>query len=296
MAKLIECIPNFSEGRNTDVINALAETANSVSGVTLADYSMDAGHNRSVFTLIGTPAGITEVSFLLAECASKLIDLTKHKGEHPRMGAIDVLPFVPVKNAELEECIEISESVGKRIAAELGIPVFLYEDSQTKEYRKNLADIRKGQFEGMPDKLKEEKWQPDFGESRIHPTAGVVAVGARFPLLAFNVNLSTSDVNIANNIAKIIRGSGGGLRSCKAIGVQLNEQTAQVSMNMVNYEQTPIYRAFELIKAEARRYGVTITQTELIGLSPAKALIDCAEYYLQIKDFNYNKQVLENHL
>jgi glutamate formiminotransferase len=297
MAKLVECIPNFSEGRDTEVINTLVETAKSVPGVMLLDYSSDASHNRSVFTLVGDPDGIAEAAFRLCKVASEKIDMTKHTGEHPRMGATDVIPFVPVKDTTAEECIEISKKVAKRIYDELQIPIFLYEDSATSEKRRNLATVRKGQFEGMPEKLLQEEWAPDFGERKIHPTAGITAVGARMPLVAFNVNLNTSDINIANAIAKTIRSSSGGYKFCKAIGVMLEDRNiAQVSMNMVNYEGTPLYRAYEAIRFEAERWGVSIIGSEVIGLTPVKALVDCAEYYLKIENFDYKKQVLENHL
>ncbi|WP_250227312.1 glutamate formimidoyltransferase [Anaeropeptidivorans aminofermentans] len=297
MAKLVECIPNFSEGRDTEVINTLVETAKSVPGVMLLDYSSDASHNRSVFTLVGDPDGIAEAAFRLCKVASEKIDMTKHTGEHPRMGATDVIPFVPVKDTTAEECIEISKKVAKRIYDELQIPIFLYEDSAASEKRRNLAAVRKGQFEGMPEKLLQEEWAPDFGERKIHPTAGITAVGARMPLVAFNVNLNTSDINIANAIAKTIRSSSGGYKFCKAIGVMLEDRNiAQVSMNMVNYEGTPLYRAYEAIRFEAERWGVSIIGSEVIGLTPVKALVDCAEYYLKIENFDYKKQVLENHL
>ncbi|MBF0780097.1 MULTISPECIES: glutamate formimidoyltransferase [unclassified Granulicatella] len=297
MAKLVECIPNFSEGRNQEVIDGLVSVAKSVPGVTLLDYSSDTSHNRSVFTLVGDEENIQEVAFQLVKYASEHIDLTKHTGEHPRMGATDVVPFVPVKDITAQECVEISKKVAKRINDELNIPIFLYEDSATSPERVNLAKVRKGQFEGMPEKLLQEEWAPDFGERKIHPTAGVTAVGARMPLVAFNVNLDTSDLSIANKIAKIVRGSSGGFKYCKGIGVMLEDRNiAQVSMNMVNFEGTPLYRALETIRFEAKRYGVNVIGTELIGLAPAKALIDCAEYYLQIEDFDYNKQILENHL
>ena len=297
MAKIVECIPNFSEGRNEEIINGLVETAKSVAGVTLLDYSSDESHNRSVFTLVGDPESIQEVAFKLVKYASENIDMTKHQGEHPRMGATDVCPFVPIKDVTVEEAVEISKKVAERINSELDIPVFLYEDSASKPSRKNLAKVRKGQFEGMPEKLKEEDWEPDYGKREIHPTAGVTAVGARMPLVAFNVNLDTSDIKIANKIAKIIRASGGGFKYCKAIGVMLEDRNiAQVSMNMVNFEGTPLYRAVEAVKFEAARYGVKVIGTELIGLAPAKALIDSAEYYLQIENLDYDKQILENHL
>ena len=297
MAKIIECVPNFSEGQNEAVINGLVSVAKSVGGVTLLDHSSDASHNRSVFTLVGDEEGIQEVAFQLVKYASENIDMTKHHGEHPRMGATDVVPFIPIKDSSVEECIEISKKVAKRINDELNIPIFLYEDSASVPGRKNLARVRKGQFEGMPEKLLEEEWAPDFGERKIHPTAGITAVGARMPLVAFNVNLDTDDITIANKIAKIIRASGGGFKYAKGIGVMLEDRNiAQVSMNMVNFEGTPLYRTFETIRMEAKRYGVNIIGSEIIGLTPAKAMIDCAEYYLQVEDFDYDKQILENHL
>lgn len=297
MAKLIECIPNFSEGRNNETIAALVAEAKSVPGVLLLDYSSDPSHNRSVFTLVGDPDGIAETAFRLCRLASQKIDLTKHTGEHPRMGATDVIPFVPVKDATVAECVELSRQVAGRIWSELAIPSFLYEDSAACEGRRNLAKIRKGQFEGMPEKLLLPEWAPDFGERKIHPTAGITAIGARKPLVAFNVNLDTGDINIANAIAKAVRGSSGGYKCCKAIGVMLEDRgIAQVSMNMVDYETTPLYRAFEAVRFEAERWGVRIIGGELIGLAPAKALIDCAEYYLKLENFDYGKQVLENHL
>ncbi|MBM2882589.1 glutamate formimidoyltransferase [Streptococcus pyogenes] len=294
---MVECIPNFSEGQNQAVIDGLVATAKSIPGVTLLDYSSDASHNRSVFTLVGDDQSIQEAAFQLVKYASENIDMTKHHGEHPRMGATDVCPFVPIKDITTQECVEISKQVAERINRELGIPIFLYEDSATRPERQNLAKVRKGQFEGMPEKLLEEDWAPDYGDRKIHPTAGVTAVGARMPLVAFNVNLDTDNIDIAHKIAKIIRGSGGGYKYCKAIGVMLEDRhIAQVSMNMVNFEKCSLYRTFETIKFEARRYGVNVIGSEVIGLAPAKALIDVAEYYLQVEDFDYHKQVLENHL
>ncbi|MCG0276241.1 MAG: glutamate formimidoyltransferase [Thermosediminibacteraceae bacterium] len=297
MAKLVECIPNFSEGRRKEVIEAIADAIRSVKGVMLLDYSYDPNHNRSVFTFLGDPEGVKEAAFASAAKAAELIDMTKHKGEHPRMGAVDVIPFVPVKDITMEECVEISRQVGERIANELSIPVFLYEESATRPERKNLANIRRGEFEGMAEKIKDPAWAPDFGKPEIHPTAGAVAVGARMPLIAFNVNLGTSDINIAKNIAKVIREKGGGLQNVRAIGVMLEDRNiAQVSMNMTNYEKTSLYRAFELIKVEARRYGVNVIGSEIVGITPMKALIDVAKYYLQLENFDDKKQILENYL
>lgn len=297
MNKVVECVPNFSEGRRQEVIEAIADVIRAIKGVRLIDYSWDYSHNRSVFSFLGDPESVKEAAFASAAKAAQLIDMTKHKGEHPRMGAVDVIPFVPVKGVTMQECVEISRQVGERIARELSIPVFLYEESATRPERRNLADIRRGEFEGMAEKMKDPAWTPDFGEPRIHPTAGVVAVGARMPLIAFNVNLNTSDVNVAKNIAKAIRESGGGLKNVKAIGVMLGDKNiAQVSMNMTNHEATPLYRAFELIRIEARRYGVDIVGSEIVGLTPMKALIDVAKYYLQLENFDEDRQILENHL
>jgi len=297
MTKIVECIPNFSEGRDKKCVEELVTVAKSIPGVTLLDHSSDSSHNRSVFTLVGDPTGIAEVAFLLCKKASGIIDMTKHSGEHPRMGATDVIPFVPIRNVTVDECVEISKQVARRIWEELGIPSFLYEYSATAPCRQNLAAVRKGQFEGMPEKLLLEEWVPDFGERKIHPTAGITAIGARPPLIAYNVNLDTPDIKIASAIAKAIRGSSGGFKYCKAIGIMLEDRNiAQVSMNMVNCDETPIYRVFEAIKFEAKRWGVNILGSEVVGLAHSKALIDCAEYYLQIENFNYDTQVLENHL
>lgn len=297
MTRILECIPNFSEGRSQDIIDALMKEAESVPGVTLLDCSRNAGHNRSVFTLVGNPEGIAETAFRLCKLAGEKIDMTKHQGEHPRMGATDVIPFVPIKNISVAECVDISIKLAERIWNELKIPSFLYEDSARSESRRHLSALRKGQFEGMSEKLLLEDWAPDFGDRKIHPTAGITAIGARMPLITFNVNLNTADVGIADSIAKAVRAAGGGYKHCRAIGVLLDDRNiAQVSMNLVNYEGTPVYRVFEAIRFEARRWGVEIIGSELIGLTPAKALIDCAEYYLQMEGFDYDKQILENHL
>ena len=299
MARLVECIPNFSLSREKDEAgyNALVAVANSVPGCVLFDAQSDGNHNRSVFTLLGSPEAMEEVAFQLTKKAAELIDMNKHVGEHSRMGATDVIPFVPTMDVTVEECVEMSKRIGQRIWDELQIPSFLYEDSASRPERKNLAACRKGQFEGMPEKLLQPDWAPDYGERKIHPTAGITAIGARMPLIAFNVNLDTADVEIAKKIAKAIRGSSGGFRSCKAIGIMLEERNiAQVSMNMVNYEDTPLYYAYEMIRALAERYGVRIIGSEIVGLTPAKALIDCAEFYLKIENFNCKNQIMEYHL
>ena len=297
MAQIIESIPNISEGRNQEVIEAVVDQIRTTPGCTLLNYSSDPNHNRTVITYIGDAKGVEEASVKLAKKAVELIDLTKHTGEHPRMGCVDVMPFVPIKDATNEECIELSKVVGKRIAEEADLPVFLYEMSAQKPARKNLATVRKGQFEGMAEKVQDPEWEPDFGGARIHPTGGVVAVGARPPLVAYNLNLNTSDVEIAKAIAKIIREKDGGLANVKAMGFMLEDRNiAQVSINMTDYRVTPLYRVTEMVKMEAAKYGVQVIGSEVIGLCPMKALIDSAEYYLQIENFDFDGQVLENYI
>lgn len=297
MAKIVECVPNISEGRNHEIVEAVVDVIRNAPGVALLDYSSDASHNRSVITFTGSPEGAANAAVQLAKKAAELIDLTKHHGEHPRMGAVDVIPFIPIKEMSTEECVALSKEVAKRIYEEANIPVFLYEASASAPHRENLAAIRKGQFEGMAEKVKDPQWTPDFGGATIHPTAGVVAVGTRMPLVAFNVNLSTNDVSIANNIAKIIRRSSGGLDCVKAMGVLLEDRdVAQVSINMTDFKKTPLYRVVEFVRFEAARYGVHVIGTEVIGLTPMRALVDSAEYYLQIENFDADKQVLENYL
>ena len=297
--KLVECIPNFSVSQQKDpaAFQALVDTAKAAPGCTLLDVQTDGSHNRCVFTMVGAPEAMGEAAFQLCKRASEVIDLRKHQGQHPRMGATDVIPFVPQMDMTVEECVALSKEVARRIWEELRIPSFLYEDSASTPKRKNLAACRKGQFEGMPEKLLQPEWAPDFGERAVHPTAGITAIGARMPLIAFNVNLDTADVSIASRIAKAIRGSSGGFQYCKAIGILLEDRNiAQVSMNMVNYEGTPLYYAYEMIRVLAERYGVRILGSELVGLTPAKALVDCAEYYLKLESFHCREQVMEYHL
>ena len=297
MVKIIESIPNFSEGRNADVIESLAIAAKSVPGATLLDYSADADHNRSVFTLLGAPGDVAEAVFRMCAIARDKIDMSKHSGVHPRIGAADVIPFVPVKGCEMSECVDISRQVASRIASELSIPCFLYEESCTCEIRRNLANIRKGGFEGMARKLMQAEWAPDFGERAIHPTAGATAVGARRPLVAFNINLDTADLSVAKKIAKTIRESDGGIKYCKAIGVELNGRGAtQVSMNLTNCDATPMYVVFEAVRAEAGKYGAAIMSSEIIGLVQAKNLVACAAHYLKLESFACDKQILDNYV
>lgn len=293
MKKILECVPNFSEGRNLEKIEKIVEPFRGKKGVRLLDYQNDEDHNRSVVTVIGEPE-ILKTSVI--ECigiAIDLIDMQTHTGQHPRMGAIDVVPFIPVQDISMQEAIEFSKAVAEEVADTYNLPIFLYEKSAEKPERQNLAAIRKGQFEGMAEKIKQPQWAPDYGPLQIHPTAGVTAMGARMPLVAFNVNLNTKQIEIADQIAKKVRHISGGLRYCKGIGIELKDRgIVQVSLNMTDYTQTALYRVFELIKIEARRYGVNVVSSEIIGLVPMEALIDCAAYYLGLEDFSM-QQVLE---
>jgi glutamate formiminotransferase len=291
--KIIECVPNFSEGRDLNKIEKIVNPFREKEDVKLLDYQRDEDHNRLVVTAIGEPAALKQAVMDAMGAAIDLIDMRKHRGQHPRMGAIDVVPFIPLKNVSMTEAIELSTDVAKKVSEKHGLPVFLYEKSASSAERQNLAAIRKGQFEGMAEKLKDPKWQPDFGPNDIHPSAGVTAIGARMPLVAFNVNLNTDDLGIANAIANRVRHISGGLRYCKAIGVALKKRgIVQVSMNMTDYEKTALYRVFELIRIEARRYGVIIVGSEIIGLVPMESLIHTAAYYLGIEKFAMD-QVLE---
>lgn len=289
----MECVPNFSEGRDLGKIEKIIEPFRAKQGVKLLDYSNDEDHNRLVVTVVGEPEALKAALLEAIGQAVALIDLTHHSGQHPRMGAVDVVPFIPIKGCTMEEAVALSKEVGEQIAALYNVPVFLYEKSASAPYRENLAAVRKGEFEGMAEKIKLPEWQPDFGPAERHPTAGTVAVGARMPLVAYNVNLGTANLEIASDIAKKIRFIGGGLRYCKAMGVELKERgITQVSINMTDYTRTALYRAFELVKVEARRYGVPVVGSEIIGLVPMEALIDTASYYLGLENFTMN-QVLE---
>lgn len=293
MEKIVECIPNFSEGRDQAKIDQILAEIQSA-GVQLLDQEKDPDHNRAVVTFVGEPDAVLEAAFRGIKKASELIDLTKHKGEHPRMGATDVVPFVPINNVTTRECVEMARRLGKRVAEELKIPVYLYEAAATRPDRENLANIRKGEFEGLREEIETNPDRhPDFGEPKIHPTAGATVIGARFPLIAFNINLNTSDVSIAQKIAQAIRFGSGGYRYVKSLGFMLKEENrAQISCNMTNYTKSPLYRVFETVKREAQRYGVTIKESEIVGLVPEKALIDTAIYFLQLDRFS-QEQILE---
>lgn len=295
MKKIIQAIPNFSEGRDKEKIEKIVDSVRGFKSVKLVDYSSDESHNRSVITLLGEADQVCEALFNLAKTIAELIDMTKHSGQHPRMGALDVCPLVPIANISMEETVELAKNLGQKIGS-LGIPVYLYEEAATEEHRKNLAKVRQGEYEGYFEKIKDPLWKPDFGPDQMNAKSGATALGARDVLIAFNVNLSTNDVEIADKIAKRIRHIGGGLRYVKAMGVYLEEKnTAQVSMNLVNYKKTSIYSVVELIKIEAKRYGVSVVGTELIGIMPLDALIQTAEFYLQLEGLKANK-ILEYNL
>ena len=289
----MECVPNFSEGRDLQKIDRIVAPFRARAGVKLLDYSNDEDHNRLVVTVVGEPEPLREAVIEAIGVAVKLIDLNHHQGQHPRMGAVDVVPFIPIKGVTMEEAIALSREVGEEVARRYQLPVFLYEKSATAPHRENLAAIRKGEFEGMAEKIHQPEWHPDYGPAERHPTAGTVAIGARMPLVAYNINLSTPSLEIAHDIAKKIRFIGGGLRYCKAMGVELKDRgITQVSINMTDYTRTALYRAFELVRIEARRYGVSIVGSEIIGLVPMEALIDTASYYLGLENFSM-QQVLE---
>ena len=289
----MECVPNFSEGRDLQKIDKIVAPFRGKQGVKLLDYSNDEDHNRLVVTVVGEPEPLRDAVLEAIGVAVELIDRNHHQGQHPRMGAVDVVPFIPIRNVTMEEAVALSKEVGKEVAKRYNLPVFLYEKSASAPHRENLAAVRKGEFEGMAEKIKQPEWHPDFGLAERHPTAGTVAIGARMPLVAYNINLNTPSLEIAHDIAKKIRFIGGGLRYCKAMGVELKDRgITQVSINMTDYTRTALYRAFELVRVEARRYGVSIVGSEIIGLVPMEALIDTASYYLGLENFSM-EQVLE---
>ena len=293
MKKIIECVPNFSEGRNQQNIEKIVGSFRGQKGVKLLDYQTDEDHNRMVVTVVGEPQALKTAVIEAMGSAIEAIDMNTHQGQHPRMGAIDVVPFIPIKNVSMKEAISFSKEVAQEGAKKFELPVFLYERSASRLERENLANIRKGQFEGMADKIKQPEWKPDFGPVMLHPTAGATAIGARMPLVAYNVNLDSDNIDIANDIARKVRHISGGLKYCKGIGIELKDRgVVQVSMNLTDYTQTALYRAFELIKVEARRYGVNVIGSEIVGLVPMEALMDTAAYYLGLESFSM-EQVLE---
>jgi glutamate formiminotransferase / 5-formyltetrahydrofolate cyclo-ligase len=293
---IIECVPNISDGRRPDVIARLAAAVGAIKGVRLLDHSSDASHNRSVFTLAGDADGLRAAIPALFEVAVAEVDLRQHRGEHPRLGAVDVVPFVPIEGVTMADCVALARDVGAAVAERCGIPVYLYEEAAASPQRRNLEDIRRGEFEGLAAKMADAAWAPDFGPSAPHPTAGASVFGARMPLIAFNINLATDRLDVARKIASAVRHSSGGLRFVKAMAVTLDDrQLVQVSMNLTNYEKSPLFRVMELVRREAARYGVSVLESEIVGLVPAAAIVAVADYYLQLAHF-LPTQVLETRL
>lgn len=293
---IVQCVPNFSEGRDLEKVEKIVNPLRGKEGVKLLNYEPDKNYNRLVVTVIGEPQKVKEAVLESIGVAADLIDMNVHKGQHSRFGATDVCPFIPIKDMTMEEAVNLSKELGKEVSEKYNIPVFLYESAATKPERENLATVRKGEYEGLDAKFDDPNWAPDFGEAKKHPTAGAIAIGARRPLIAYNINLDTTNIQIASNIAKTIRHSNGGYRYIKAGPVEIPERNmTQVTMNLTDYTKTSIYRAYEAVKMEARRYGVNVTGSEVVGLCPMEALIDAASYYLGLENFDLNK-VLETSL
>lgn len=293
---IIECVPNISEGQRPAVVERIVSPLRSVAGLRVLDVQSDLAHHRSVITMAGDAASLKEGVMALFAAALEEIDLRRHRGEHPRLGAVDVVPFVPIEGATLADCIALAREVGAEVAARFGVPVFLYEEAAESPARRNLEDIRRGEFEGLAAKLADPAWAPDFGPARPHASGGATVIGARMPLIAYNVNLATDRLDVAKKIATAVRMSSGGFRYVKAMGVQLTGRgIVQVSMNLTNHEKSPIARVFEAVKREAARYGVQVLESEIVGLVPAKALVQAAEFYLQLEGFKAD-QVLETRL
>ncbi|MBM3819944.1 MAG: glutamate formimidoyltransferase [Acidimicrobiia bacterium] len=293
---VIESVPNVSEGRRPEVVEALAAAVRGVSGVRLLDYSSDASHNRSVFTMAGDAAPLKDAILALFEAATTHIDLRSHSGEHPRLGAVDVVPFIPIEGASMGDCVALAKDTAAAVAARFTVPVYLYEEASTNPARRNLEDIRRGEFEGLAAKMQMPGWAPDFGPSSPHPSAGASVIGARMPLIAYNINLATDRLDVAKKIAAAVRHSSGGFRFVKAMGIPLADRgIVQVSMNLTDYEKTPVFRVFEAVKREAERYGVQILESEIIGLVPSAALTATAAHFLQLERFT-SDQILETKL
>jgi glutamate formiminotransferase len=293
---LIESVPNISEGRRPEVVARIADRLRAIPGVRVLDVQSDAAHHRSVLTLAADRAPMKEAILRLYEDSLAAIDLRSHQGEHPRLGAVDVCPFIPIESATMADCVELAREVGVAVAERFQLPVYLYEEAAANSTRRNLEDIRRGEFEGLGDKLAKAEWQPDFGPARPHPTGGATVIGARMPLIAYNINLATDRLDVAKKIAATIRMSSGGFRFVKAMGIALDDRgIVQVSMNLTNYEKTPIFRVFEVVKREAARYGVNVLESEVVGLVPSAALTAAAEFYLQLEGFK-SDQVLETRL
>ncbi|MPM27071.1 Glutamate formimidoyltransferase [bioreactor metagenome] len=293
---IVQCVPNFSEGRDLEKVEKIVSPLRGKEGVKLLNYEPDPNYNRLVVTVIGEPEKVKNAVLEAIGVAMDVIDMNVHEGQHSRFGATDVCPFIPIKGMTMDDAVQIAKELGQEVSKKYNIPVFLYEKAASKPERENLATVRKGEYEGLDKKFEDPNWSPDFGEAKKHPTAGAIAIGARRPLIAYNINLDTQDINIASNIAKTIRHSSGGYRFIKAGPVEIPERKiTQVTMNLTDYTKTSMYRAFEAVKMEARRYGVNVTGSEVVGLCPMEALIDVASYYLGLENFDLGK-VLETSL
>lgn len=296
MRQIVQCVPNISEGRRLDVVERIVDQIRQTAGVQLLDYSSDHDHNRSVITFVGDLLSVQEAALRMTAKAVELINMEEHQGAHPRIGAVDVVPLIPIEGVTMQECVEAAVELAKRITAELGVPTYLYGEAAAKPSRRNLSNIRRGQYEGLKKSIGQEERHPDFGSPQLHPSAGATVVGARLPLIAFNVNLGIDRKEVADQIARCVRERNGGFKNVKAMGVVLEERRqVQVSMNLENYHDTPIYRVLEAIRREAARYGVPVVGTEIVGLIPQQALVDVAAWYLQLESFD-PQQVLENRL
>ncbi len=293
---IIECVPNLSEGRDGAAVEAIAAAVRGIEGVRLLDVQSDATHHRSVLTFAGDKGPLLAAVLAMFEATLPRVDLRRHRGEHPRLGAVDVVPFVPIAGATMAECVALAREAGAAIAERFGVPVYLYEEAAATPARRNLEDIRRGEFEGLAAKMQTDGWAPDFGPASPHASAGATVIGARMPLIAYNINLATDRLDVAKRIAAAVRMSSGGFRFVKAMGIALEDRgIVQVSMNLTNFEKSPIFRVFEAVKREAARYGVTVLESEVVGLVPAAALVQAAEFYLQLDGFR-PEQVLESRL
>ncbi len=292
VAPLVECVPNVSEGRRQDVIDAIAEAAAATEGVALLNVQSDPSHNRSVLTFAGPPEPVADAAVAVARRAVALVDMNHHLGEHPRLGAVDVVPFVPISQITMDDCVALARRVGERVWAELRLPVYYYAQAATAPHRVRLPDIRRGEYEGLGEKMRQPEWAPDVGDPQPHPTAGAVVIGARRPLIAYNINLHTTDVGVARSVAKAVRESSGGLVNVQAMGVVAATGQAQVTINVLDHARTPLPRIFDLVRVEAERFGVAVAESEIVGLVPLDAMLDAARAHLRLRAFERD-QVLE---
>ena len=292
MSKVIECIPNFSEGKNQAVIDKISEAAASVPNARLINVNVDPAYNRCVHTIIGEPQAVLEATFRACKAAVENIDMNHHKGEHPRIGAIDASPIIPIEDVTMEECVEYANQLAERVSSELKVPVYLYEKAAKKPERVKLQNVRHPEYEGLCELISQPEWAPYYGEAKMHPTAGAMPLGVRGPMVAFNITLNTPDVKIAKHIAQSVREAKGGYEDARAIGVYIAERNVCQVSCMINYKIVPLYRIIEMVRSEARRYGLSIIGTEVCGMVPFDALMDCCEFYMQLEGFDRKKQIL----